>query len=267
MAIITISRGSFSQGKEVAELLSEKLGLQCIGREMLLEASREFNIPEIRMERAIHDAPSVLDRFTYGRERYIAYFEAAFLKYLRRDNVVYHGLAGHFFLKGVSHALKVRIIADLDDRVRMEMEREKITAEAALKLVKKDDLERQKWSRTLYGIDTWDSSLYDLVIHIRKIKVADAAEIICHTAGLDLFKTTYESQKALESLAMAAEVKAALIDLKPDIRVTAANGTVRIETKSSENTEVFAEMEEIARRVPGVERVDIQFVRLVNWTD
>ncbi|MFZ5573192.1 MAG: AAA family ATPase [Thermodesulfobacteriota bacterium] len=267
MAIITISRGSFSHGRDVAELVAKKLGFQCVGREMLLEASREFNIPEIRMERAIHDAPSILDRFTYGRERYIAYFEAAFLKYLKRDNVVYHGLAGHFFLQGVAHALKVRIIAEINERARLEAERDGIPVETAIKMLKKDDLERQQWSRTLYGIDTWDSSLYDLVIHIRKIKVAEAAEVICHAAGMDLFKTTYESQKALESLAMAAEVKAALIDLNPGIRVTAEGGKVRIATKSSDHPEMFAEMEEIARRVPGVQAVEIQFVRKVDWSD
>ena len=41
------------------------------------------------------------------KEKFIAYFQAAFLKCLKRDNVVYHGLAGHFFLRGISHALKV----------------------------------------------------------------------------------------------------------------------------------------------------------------
>ena len=38
MAIITISRGSFSKGKEVAEKVAKILGYQCISREILLEA-------------------------------------------------------------------------------------------------------------------------------------------------------------------------------------------------------------------------------------
>jgi hypothetical protein len=77
MAIITITRGSYSRGKEVAEKLAQELGYECISREILLEASEEFNIPEIKLVRAIHDAPSILERFTQGKERYVAYIRAA----------------------------------------------------------------------------------------------------------------------------------------------------------------------------------------------
>ena len=73
MAIITISRGSFSRGKEVAESLAQRLGYECVSRDILLAASTEFNIPEIRLVRALHDAPSVLERFSHGRERFIRY--------------------------------------------------------------------------------------------------------------------------------------------------------------------------------------------------
>jgi hypothetical protein len=45
MAIITISRGSYSRGKEVAEALADKLGYGCVSRDILLEASKEFHIP------------------------------------------------------------------------------------------------------------------------------------------------------------------------------------------------------------------------------
>ena len=62
MAIITISRGSYSRGKEIAEKVAEKLGYSLLSRDILLQASEEFNIPEIRLVRALHDAPSVLDR-------------------------------------------------------------------------------------------------------------------------------------------------------------------------------------------------------------
>ena len=37
MSIITISRGSYSRGKEVAEMLSRALGYACLSREIILE--------------------------------------------------------------------------------------------------------------------------------------------------------------------------------------------------------------------------------------
>ena len=182
MAIITISRGSYSKGKEIAEKTAEKLGYECVSREVLLEASEHFRIPEIKLVRALHDAPSILGRFSFGKERYMAFVEEAFLEHVQKDNVVYHGLAGHFFLKGVEHNLKVRIVADIEDRIKLEMERENITEDEARYTIEKDDRERQKWSMALYGIDTADPRLYDLLIHIRKITVDDA---VCeHCCGL-----------------------------------------------------------------------------------
>ncbi len=96
MSVITISRGSYTHGKEVAERVAKRLGYECLSRDVLLEVSDEYNVSEFKLLRAMTDVPSVLDRFTFGRERYIAYIKAAILGRLRNDNVVYHGFAGHF---------------------------------------------------------------------------------------------------------------------------------------------------------------------------
>lgn len=267
MGVITISRGSYSKGKSVAEKVAQKLGYECVAREIILDASQEFNIPEIKLIRAIHDAPSILDRFGYAKEKYIAYIQEALLKHFQKDNVVYHGLAGHFFVRGISHVLKVRIIADLEDRIRREMEREGISKREASRILEKDDKERKEWSKHLYGIDTWDSSLYDLVIHIHKITIDDAVDIICHTAGLKHFQTTPESQKAMDDLVLSSEVKAALIDLRPDIEVSASNGVVHIKTEAplAQESILIQKIEKIAKPIPGVKEVRIEVLPMTPY--
>jgi len=269
MAIITISRGSYSRGKEVAERVAQKLGYQCYAREVILEASKEFNIPEIKLVKAVHDAPSILEKFSYGKEKFIAYFQSALLQCLVRDNVVYHGLAGHFYVRGVSHVLKVRIIADMQDRIQTVMEREKISHESALTLIKKDDLERNKWSQSLYGITTSDPILYDLVIRVRKMSVEDAADVICHAVGLETFKTTFESQKAMEDLVLASEVKTTLLELKPDIQVFVRDGVVTLGASAQimKDPDLVREMERITGNIPGVKEVNIKSSHLVEWRD
>jgi len=269
MPIITISRGSYSKGKEVAEKVAERLGYKCVAREIILSASKEFNIPEIKFARAIHDAPSIFDRVTYGREKYTAYLQAAFLKSVQSDNVVYHGLAGHFFLKDLRHALRVRIIADKPDRLQYTMVREGISEEEAERRLKRDDEDRTKWSKHVFGIDTSDPSLYDLIIHIGKMAVSDAVEIIGYAAQLDTFKTTFESQRAMDDLVLAAEVKAALMELKPDIQAIASNGKVFLGTKVSQmqQPEEIKEIERIARSIPGVKDLEIKTSHRVSWSD
>jgi cytidylate kinase len=259
MAIITISRGSYSKGKEVAEKVAERLGYECISRDILVSASRLFNIPEIKLVRALHDAPSVLERFTYGKERYLAFIESAFLERVRTDNVVYHGLAGHFFLRNVAHVLKVRILSDLEDRVRLEMERENISRDEALYVIRKDDDERRQWSLRLFGLDTWDAALYDMVLHVRKLKVDDAVDIVCRTAHLEQFKTTEESQRMLDALVMTARVKAALIDACPSVTVKVDQGVVYVGTHSglAVTEQLAADLKTLAEQVPGVKDVKI----------
>jgi cytidylate kinase len=207
MAIITISRGSYYRGKEVAEKLAQKLGYDCISREILLEASEEYNIPEIKLIRAIEDAPSILERFTRQKEKYVAFIRAALLKHVQKDNVVYHGLFGHFFLQDIPHVLKVRIVGDLEARVADEVKREGISADKAREIITRDDGERRKWALYLYGADAWDATLYDLVIHLKTISVDDAVSLISHALELPGFQTTLQSQAAIDSLVEAARME------------------------------------------------------------
>ena len=253
MSIITISRGSYTRGKEVAEKLAQTLGYQCLSRDILLEASELYNIPEIKLVRAIHDAPSILERFTYSREPYVAYIRAALLHQVQKDNVVYHGLAGHFLLKGVPHVLKVRIIADLEDRVKEEMKRENISAEEARRILRKDDEERRKWSKHVYGIDTWDPSLYDLVIKIKCITVDGAVDIIkCALKG-PCFQTTPEGQKLVDEMSLAARIEAALIEDIPSIQVEAKEAEVFIYLKRDlcKDKELISRIKRLASKVAG----------------
>jgi len=253
MSIITISRGSYTRGKEVAEKLAQTLGYQCLSRDILLEASELYNIPEIKLVRAIHDAPSILERFTYSREPYVAYIRAALLHQVQKDNVVYHGLAGHFLLKGVPHVLKVRIIADLEDRVKEEMKRENISAEEARRILRKDDDERRKWSKHVYGIDTWDPSLYDLVINIKYITVDGAADIIKCALKDPCFQTTPEGQKLVDEMSLAARIEAALIEDIPSIQVEAKEAEVFIYLKRDlcKDKELISRIKRLASKVAG----------------
>jgi len=252
MPIITISRGSYSHGQEVAEKTAQRLGYDCISREILIETSRDFNIPEIKLFQAIHDAPTFIDRLLPHKMKYIAYIQAAILKNLKRDNVVYHGFAGHFFVKDISHVLKVRIIADMEERIRLVMGRNGLSRHEAISYIQKVDEQRRKWGLQLYGIETADPSLYDLVIHIDRITVDDAVDIICHKVGLNHFRTTPASQQQIEDLSLAAEVKARLIDLNPGVAVTADKGHVCIMAPASNTQTLELKMRKTAGSIPGL---------------
>ena len=259
MAIITISRGSYSKGKEVAEKVASRLGYKCISREVLLDASEHFHIPEIKLVRAIHDAPSILDRFSRSKQAFIAYIRCALVQYVKDDNVVYHGLAGHLLLKGIPHVLKIRVISDLADRIRAEMKRKKVSEEAARALLLKDDEERRKWTRTLYGTDPWDSSLYDLVVHIHKLTIEDAVGIICDTAARESFKTTKQVQQKMKDYGMACQMKAGLSDSFDNMSVKSEYGNILVYAKGNDHhiQRIRKKAEEVANKMEGINDLEV----------
>ena len=259
MAVITISRGSFSHGKEIAENVAERLGYDCISREILIEASKDFNIPELKLFHAIHDSPTFLDNIFFRKEKYIAFIQAAVLKSLKKDNVVYHGFAGHFFVQDVAHVLKVRIIASMAERVGIVMKRNKFSYDEAVKYIHKIDEQRRKWSQHLYGIETADPSLYDMVINIGKLTIEDAIDIICHKVSLKRFQKTPESQQKIEDLSLAARAKAAIIDKFPSSKVSCQNAVVlvKIETALSLEDKVCAEVKKILKDIDEIKEVRV----------
>jgi cytidylate kinase len=258
MAIITISRGSYSRGREVAEKLAERLDYDCISREILIEASAHFNTPEIKLIRAIHDAPSILDRFSQGKERYIAYVREALLEHAVNDNLVYHGLAGHFFLQGIPHVLKIRITADLEERVKNEAVRENISLDKARDILVKDDEERRKWALTLYGIDPWDSRVYDLTIHIGRMTLDDAVNLIVEAVNFSCFRNTKESQALLKDKLLSARIKAIL--QTENVRVISGKVSVTINAPMVYEETVVREIKAKICGIEGVNEVEVNLL-------
>ena len=87
MSIICISRGSYYRGREVAHRVAEILGVECISRDSLLETSKDFDIPEIKLMRNIQHATQILERYSFGRERYINFISSAIWIIVNRFNI------------------------------------------------------------------------------------------------------------------------------------------------------------------------------------
>ena len=267
MTTITISRGSYSKGKAVAEKVASRLKYECLSRDIILSSSKEFNIPEIKLVRALHDAPSVLDRFTHGKERYLCYLRTSLLQYALRGNIVYHGLAGQYFLSSIPHIFKLRITADMDYRVQEEMRRENISKDEARHILAKDDDERRKWGMQVYGIDTWDSRSYDMVLHIGVLTEDDAVDIICHAVQKKAFQEIPGSRKVVENMYLAAKVHSAIIGILPAISVEAEEGVVSIIVPNAHSVLTDRATRKItttAKKVEGVKDVLLVFPQPKN---
>ncbi len=248
MAVITISRGCYSHGQEVAERVAARLDYQCLSREVLIEASRLFHVPESKLLQSLHDAPRFVERLTHGKEQYLTYVRAALLEVASKDNLVYHGHGGHLLLPELPHILKVRLIARTEERVRLLMSRQGMDRKGALEWIRKEDKERSAWTRYLYGKDLKDPSLYDMVLNVGTLTSEDAAQLICSAAGGPCCATTEQSLARLKDMALQAHVTALLMPLC-HAEVEVDRGKVKVLVKGDKIRKTGYTTDSVERRV------------------
>ncbi len=234
MAIVTISRGTFSGGSRLASCLGTTLGYRVISREVLAEAAQEYGVLEETLLEGLRDAPSFWDRFRVDRQAYLAVITAAACRIVRDDNVVYHGHAGHFLLPDLDHILRVRVVAPLPQRVAEAMAAHGFDRHEAEDHIRRLDEERSSWTRFLYRVDWQDPTLYDIVLNLEKITVEAACRLIAELVGRPELAVTSEGARKLADHHLVAHVRAKLF-LNPRIaaaadriEVTAADGEVEL---------------------------------------
>ena len=262
MSIIAIVRASYSHGKTIAEAVARELDYQCISEEVISMASQQFDIPENWLRRAVDNAPTLRDRFSYGKKKYIAYIRSALLEFAANDNLVFHALAGHFLLEGIPNVLRVMVSATIDERVKEIIKQKNISKKEALKTIDKFDKERKKWALYFYNRDPWDFSMYDLSLVIGRLTVNDAVEKILSTVKLPAFQTNASSIKILENEKLAARIKSDLMNFYADVEVSADNGTVTVHIKRSLKQEaaLTEDISSILMELPGVKNVHVNVI-------
>lgn len=259
MAIITISRGTFSGGKALAERLAERLGYPCLSREeALIDAAKEFGISEQGLTAAINEPPPFWQEVPGKRIAYLKCITATMLKYAREGNLIYHGHAGHLLLPGISHVLRVRVIANMEFRIKAAMERTNLSREQAIVYIDKVDEERNRWTRYLYGMEWDDATLYDIVLNLERVSIDGACETVVGMVGLKEFMITRESEKAVDDLTLSSRVWVALAR---DDRTQAAYITVNADagkvtiSGSVGSEKIMDAIPLVARKVNGVLQV------------
>lgn len=263
MPIITISRGTFSGGKILAECLAEQLGFRLVDRDVIVERAAAYGASQDELREALEKAPSWLERLRHKRYMYLALVQAALTEEVRTGRAIYHGLAGHLLLPPGRMILRTRIIAPMEFRIAMAQERLKLSREEAISYIQRVDQERRKWTHYLYGVDWGDPALYDLVINLQHTTIAEACQLVAYMVRIRCPAFTPADQQLMDDAALASRVKARLAIHPPtshlEFEVQATQGTVRIRGRVS-RVEEIDEIQEIARSTPGVNEVDLSQV-------
>lgn len=230
MAIVTISRGTLSGGRGLAQCAGVNLGYRVISREELTqEAAHRYGIAEETLDRGLEQAPGFWDRFRHDRRVYLSVARATLCHLVREDNVVYHGHAGHLLLRDASYVLRVRIIAPMQERIRAAREEHGFGEGAAEAYIKKRDNERIAWTRFLYGIEWGDPVLYDLTLNLERTSTETACCLLATLVDRPEYQLTEDNRRQLADLELGSHVHAKLC-LNPKLGAAAADVEVKAES-------------------------------------
>ena len=209
MSIIAISRGTFSGGEALVKRAAERLGYQCLSREANLGVAAEaYGVPPEDLVVAMEKRPSFWQRVVGERSAHLAFVRATPCEQAQADNLVYHGLAGHLLLPGIAHVMRVRIIADMDYRIKAAVQQQELGHAEALAYIEKVDRERRQWVRFLFGVEWDDPDLYDVVLNLSRMSAGTASETVARLTEHEEFMATAESRRAMQNLALASRVRA-----------------------------------------------------------
>lgn len=258
MPIITIYQGASGSGEELANAVAAALGYRCVGREVLVETSRIFGIPEAKLNDIIEKGSPWWERLLQNLRPYRIALQAAFCEIAQEGKIVYHGHIGHELLPGIRHVLKVLLTAPIELRIEQVRARHKLNETAARRYVEEVDTARTRRLMAMFGTDWRDPSRYDLVVNLGRMSWEAATLLIARAAGLLDYQPTKESEQALQNLSLASKVHAtilmsqnmqgAMLDVKAERGQVSVSGTLPHWISSDEVIEKI-------KGVPGVNRI------------
>lgn len=188
--IITISREKGAGGRIIAAKLAKKLGRRWdyYHRDIVDKIAEQTNITPEQVKKVDEKDISYLEGIlgSWVGQEYLSMdnYAKSLMKVLadigKEGYAIIVGRGANFLFKD---ALKIRVIADEEQRIKWVMAYEKLSKKQAADLIKKSDANRKNFVVNLYGQDPENPKHYDLVIKTgNNLGVDEAVDLIARLA-------------------------------------------------------------------------------------
>jgi osmotically-inducible protein OsmY len=263
MPLVAITREMGSLGKDVAEGVSEALGVPLMYHEVIDYLADRMRVRKSHVIRLLDGSAGLLERLTADKTSLSIYSadEVVSLALSAKGGVI-RGWGATHLLREVPHAVCVRICAPFEVRKRRMMER--VRSEDADKVA--DEIQQNDEAHTAimkrnFSLQWTDSEHYDLVINTERVSVAECVDKVVGLVKSPEFAENERSRQKLDDVALTWHVRAAL-------RTSAATRAVRIGVQAQQGRVVLSglldtadqrtSVEEVTAGVPGVREIDSQ---------
>ena len=260
MPLITMTGGIGCGILDVAGEVTRRLDMELYDDERLQNVALDIGFSSQDLKAFDEKAPGLLDRlFRRSLETYDELMAAVIYEVARRGDGVIIGHGSPFFLKDFGCALHVRMRASAAFRTERVASRMQVEQKTAAELIAGRDADLKGFLHFILKIDWDDLSLYDLVLSIEKLGTDAAASLMVHLAETNAIAAcSLNALEAMERLSLQKRVEAALIKANISLDELGVEvprpGVVKL-TGLIDPMRTVAGVSEVARQVPGVEKV------------
>ena len=215
MPIIAITREMGSLGKDVAQGLGQALGLPVIYHEVIDCLADRLRVRRSHVMRLLDGSVGLLERLTADKTS-LSIFTAEEIYGIAaaasaKGGAVIRGWGATHLLRGVPHAICVRVCAPFEVRRRRMMDRLGADDEARVaQEIRASDEAHGAIVRRNFGVQWTEPEHYDVVLNTQRVDIDECVDELLALSRAPQFEETERSRRRLDDLALAARVRAAL---------------------------------------------------------
>jgi cytidylate kinase len=262
MSLITITHTIGSDAPAIARRVADGLSVEVYDDSRLREKAFLMGLQTEHLKSFPEKAPGWFERLLSDKpEMYLNLMESVIYEAARLGQGVIIGHGSQMLLHDFSCAMHVLVTAHEESRIHRVMQEMRLTREAAQKLIRQSDNQKNGFFRYAFHKDWDDPTLYDLCINPDKAGPERAAQLIMEMArSPELKSCSIHALDALERLSQTKRIQASLMEM--DIR----HSGLRVEMPEKGvanisgvlfNHEDKGRIPAAVRRIPGVERVQL----------
>ncbi len=183
--LIVLARESGTPASAIAEALGARLNWPVYDQELLRKISADMGLRVSLLEsvdeqhqnwlaecvEAFVSAPHV------SEERYVRHLAETLFSLNATGHCVIVGRGAAHLLPG-DHILRVRLVGNIEDRIRAVAERRKLSYKEATRVVHETDREQQRFVKEYFLVDPTEPRSYDLILNTSRWTVSDCTDMI-----------------------------------------------------------------------------------------
>jgi len=273
MAVITISREMGTGAYHIAEEVAKRLKYTLVDGARISANASKYGLSADMLQVVDEKPPSYITAEDRKRAAALNTIELVLLDFARKGNVILYGRGGQDLLKGCGNVLRLRFIADFEERAERFAEREWIDPDMARSMIRRSDHQRGGFIHFYFDRDWNDPLGYDLVFNTSRMSEEAIVECIVAAAKDPALKEADKGAvELIDNMVLTKKIETALLnsndlDYRP-FTIEADKGIAHLSgyIGSEEEKKAALKIVESIKGVKGV-RADIQVVNYKAYKD